>query len=226
MKVLELKYAAVPFGRMDHETLMLNAKALLAKIHVIVGWTIPDNELRTILGDQFAKKLVESYPNVNHQEMEFAFRKSTGVQDWGKNMNLALIDEVMLPYLDQRRDISDQEERLMITEQNALPAPPMSEEEVMDMAESTWIALKNYALLPIRAYDILYRNGKIKLSDQQKTEIKRLVNLRLDQMLKEDKNLFNDVPRSHMETRFCKKMAVAEYLQNKINDSKSTDKAE
>lgn len=82
-------------------------KSLLLKIHVITGWVIPDAELLTILIDQFQKKMVESYPNTNPEEIEFAFRNNgTTVKDWGKAMNLALIDEVMIPYLQERHRIS------------------------------------------------------------------------------------------------------------------------
>lgn len=217
IKILELKYASLPFVKMDEETRRFHAKALMAKIHVIVGWVIPDNDLRAILADQLQMKLVESYPHVNHQEVEYAFRKNTGVQDWGKTMNLALIDEVMLPYLDKRRDISMIEERLSVPETKELPPPPLSEEEVMDLAEGAWTKTKNYAFIPNRAYDILYKQGKIKLTDEERSRIKKIVKVKLDTMLQEDKNLFDSVPRSHMELRLCKKCAVAEYFESKKN---------
>lgn len=90
------------------------SKALLMKIHVITGWTIPDSSLLIVLIDQFQKKLVESYPNMNVDEIEWAFRnKGTVVKDWGKAMNLSLIDQVLIPYLDERKTLSHElEERL------------------------------------------------------------------------------------------------------------------
>lgn len=87
--------------------------ALLVKIHVITGWTIPAAELLNILVDQFQKKMVESYPSMNVEEIEYAFRNNgTVVKDWGKAMNLALIDEVLIPYLEERKRLSHElEER-------------------------------------------------------------------------------------------------------------------
>ena len=89
---------------MDPEQLVLHAQALLLKIHVITGWRIPENEtLLTVLQDQFYKKLIEDYANVNVQEIEYAFRRfGTAIKDWGKDVNLNLIDTVMVQYLAER----------------------------------------------------------------------------------------------------------------------------
>lgn len=97
---------------MGQQNLFAYAKATLLKIHVITGWTIPKDDLLIILIDQFIKKLIEGYPNVNPEEIEYAFRNyGTTVKDWGKSMNLSLIDEVMIPYLEQRFELSRVEEQ-------------------------------------------------------------------------------------------------------------------
>jgi len=55
--------------------------------------------------------LVESYPNCNTDEIEYAFRThGSAVKDWGKQMNLSLIDEVMGIYLERRLAVSRFEE--------------------------------------------------------------------------------------------------------------------
>lgn len=106
-KVIKLKYQSKQIGLMTEQEVGLWSKTLLLKIHVITGWTIPDSDLLIILVDQFQKKLIESYPNMNADEIEYAFRQSgTTVKDWGKAMNLSLIDEVLIPYLDERKRLS------------------------------------------------------------------------------------------------------------------------
>jgi hypothetical protein len=88
-------------------------KALLLKIHIITGWTIPEGDLMNILVDQFAKELSEKYGELNADEIEYAFRsKGTIVEDWGKSMNLNLLDKVLLPYLNDRYRISETERLL------------------------------------------------------------------------------------------------------------------
>lgn len=81
-----------------------------------------------ILLDQFVKKLIESYPNVNPEEIEYAFRNyGTTVKDWGKSMNLSLIDEVMMPYLSDRKHLSHElEER----KEEPPPTKILSDEEL------------------------------------------------------------------------------------------------
>lgn len=110
--MMRMKYASPQIGTLTEDKRLIWSKALLLKIHVITGWTIPESELLTILIDQFSKKLTENYGHLNVDEIEFAFRRSgTIIQDWGKAMNLSLIDEVLIPYSNERFVLSAQEER-------------------------------------------------------------------------------------------------------------------
>lgn len=112
--MLQVKYASKKIGQMDGAELSKWAKALLAKIHVITGWVIPSNEgLYHILLDQFKKTLEEKYSELNPDEIEFAFRNNgTGVEDWGKELNLNLIDKVLVAYLHDRYRLSATEEKI------------------------------------------------------------------------------------------------------------------
>lgn len=112
--MLAVKYAAPKFGAMDDATLSLHLKALLLKVHVITGWPIPASDaLYTILLDQFRKHLSETYSELNPEEVEYAFRtRGTGVEDWGKQMNLNLIDKVLAPYLRDRYRLSETEAQM------------------------------------------------------------------------------------------------------------------
>lgn len=114
-----MKYKSVPVGIMTDDELSKWGKGLLAKIHVITGWTIPNSpELINILTDQFQKNLVEKYPMLNPDEIEYAFRQhGTSIEDWGKAMNLSLIDAVLAPYVHKRFDISE-DERLVNTKKD------------------------------------------------------------------------------------------------------------
>ncbi len=112
MRVLELKYKSKTFGLMAPGELIYQASTLLVKIHVITGWEVPQKELMDILIDQFTKKILESYPLINSDEIEYAFRnKPIEIKEWGKAMNLSLIDEVVQPYIAKRYEISWIEER-------------------------------------------------------------------------------------------------------------------
>ncbi len=112
LMIIHKKYAAPQLGKLSENELRIAAKVLVLKIHVITGWVVPDNEMRGILTDQFSKKLLEDYSMLNSEEVEFAFRKSgTVIKDWGKQMNLNLLDQVLLPYLGERVLASASEEK-------------------------------------------------------------------------------------------------------------------
>ena len=129
-KIIQMKYSGKQIGRMNESEINTWAKSLLLKIHVITGWVIPASELQVILIDQFQKKLVESYPEINVNEIEYAFRNSgTTVKDWGKAMNLSLIDEVLIPYLAERQRLSHE------LEERSVPPPKQvvnTDEELMN----------------------------------------------------------------------------------------------
>lgn len=166
--MVELKYASKQFGKMGGDELRLVAKRILIKIHAITGWTIPVSELMDILVEQFEKKLQEWYAWANEEEIEYAFRnKGLDIKDWGKAMNLGLIDEVMIPYLQDRFEVSKFEEASK--KQELI-------EEKKELTEDDWEewieSMKNYSceLIPTVAYDYLDRNGKIKKTPKEKNE--------------------------------------------------------
>ncbi len=172
-QIIETKYKSKPFCAMSTDELFVSVHALLLKIHVITGWNAPDKEENlNILIDQVAKKLTEDYATVNIDEMELAFRKNP-VKDWGKNMNLNLIDEVMTPYLQQRKELSRIEETK--AKPLELPAPEISDEDYLEAVKSTYKLTKEWRMLPVLAYDILVREGKINLTKERKLEIKENV---------------------------------------------------
>lgn len=111
-KILELKYSGKRFGQMQPVEVLESAQQVLLRVHVIAGWVMPADELVAILVDEFSKKIVESYPNVTAEEIAYAFRsEGYKVKEWGKALNIGLIDEVMVPYLERRFELSKFEEQ-------------------------------------------------------------------------------------------------------------------
>lgn len=127
--IIEKKYASKNFKQLNDLERLYAVKSLLLKIHVITGWVLPTAELMNILIDQFSKKVVENYSELNPDEIEFAFRnKGTMLKDWGKEINLNLIDEILSAYISERFDISKSEEKL-------LPPPKLkiwTDEEILN----------------------------------------------------------------------------------------------
>lgn len=112
--IIEKKYASKKIKYLTDLEILYAVKNILLKIHVITGWVLPVAELMNILIDQFFKKIKEDYNDLNPDEIEHAFRsKGTKIKDWGKEMNLNLIDEVLSLYIENRFEISDKEEKLL-----------------------------------------------------------------------------------------------------------------
>lgn len=168
----------------------LAASKMLIKINIITGWNFPaEKEHMQILKDQFEKKLIESYGSVNMDEIEFAFRNYP-IKDWGKNMNLNLIDEVMEPYLVNRFEVSQLEEAQI----KELPAPKeeitLSEDEWVEMDRSVYRLLKNYRSITQTVVKILYRQKKIaKPSEEDCVKIKTQATHDFHEESKENSNL-------------------------------------
>lgn len=111
-KMIDLKYQGKQIQHIQLNDLFTEAKGLLLKIYVITGWVVPAGDMKNILIGQLVPKLQESYGMLNIAEVEFAFRKAgTVIQDWGKDMNLALFDQVLIPYVNDRLKASEAEER-------------------------------------------------------------------------------------------------------------------
>lgn len=214
-KVLEVKYAAKPFGKMDDGELFAKANVLLLQIHVITGWVVPYEKFEVqgqrekfstldVLVQQFMLKLKEGYSNVNEEEILYAFRNAQGIEDWGKKMNLNLIDQVMRPYLQSRLEASKIEESKAFRLEKPT-APPVTDEEFIEAAYQMFLKHRNFTEIPLQTYTILKK--KLDLTDENKQRIRVLIT---EKYGKENNAL-------------CKLFAVAEYFTKKENDDKSRD---
>lgn len=179
------------------------AQALLIKINAITGWTIPE-ETTDILVDQFRKKLTESYANCNPDEIEYAFRNyGTGVKDWGKQMNLSLIDEVMIPYLARRFELSRLEEekskpvnQIEYKEDMSMEAMQMWFEEVKEKIKNGQISIE---FISPMLYDWMDKNGNISKTREEKHDILiRATNYRLSKLREELENEDNATNRYNL----------------------------
>lgn len=185
-KIIELKYSGKIFGIMDEEERWFASKTLLLKIHTITGWSIPVSEMMDILIDQFQLKLTEGYKNLTLKEVEYAFRnKTSDIKDWGKVMNLSLFDEVMLPYLEIRFELSKVEESLkkpiMIEESKEL-----SDEEIAEWICDWKIMEKiNIELIPLMFYDFITSKGILSPTVAQKWDYATKATQNIKSMLQE-----------------------------------------
>lgn len=173
-KVLEMKYKSVKIKKMTDRQLNAHVLALMMKVSVITGWQIPqfdssegkkENPYAMILQDQFRKKMMEDYGDLNIDEIEYALRSfGTKIKDWGKAMNLSLIDEAIGKYTFLRREISEYEENVKVN----LPSLNAGNADWSDVWERLKENPENKSLITTALYDWLDRTGKIKLDKKEK----------------------------------------------------------
>jgi hypothetical protein len=145
-QILELKYAAPKIKTFTDDLLRTHTQLMLFKIHVITGWKLPEmvdssnpdayalNAKANILEEQFYLKLKEDYGEMNVEEVAYAIRKfGTQVKDWGKDINLSLIDTVLIKYLETRVELSDLEMRL----KKEAEKPKPTDEQILSIKRET-----------------------------------------------------------------------------------------
>lgn len=197
--ILRLKHAAVPFGRMNEKDLDNWVDALMLKAAAIAGWIIPeDDNALNILTDQFKKKLKESYATVNNEEFEYAFREYAGeVKDWGRNMNLGIIDQIIGKYLSSRAPISRIEEQTVLGDA-LVKFLDTKKEDMSDEAMGQWFDEtvravraneKTVHFMPVMLYEWLDGKGLIQKTNAEKRDyLSRAVPLRRKQIVEAYEN--------------------------------------
>lgn len=89
-----------------------HCQALIKRIRVITGWPIPElPEDRELLYRELYLHFCEDWPTFNPEEMAYAIRSfGTEINNWGKEINLSLIDQCFAAYYNsERREASDWE---------------------------------------------------------------------------------------------------------------------
>ncbi len=148
---------------MNEDELKISAKKLLLKLNVITGWILPTIfQMVEELENQLQMKIIENYSELNINEVEYAFRSDNSIKDWGHNMNLHLIDEVMIPYINKRFELSKIEEKIK------QPAPVQkiyTDEEILNERrceiEYSYQAMKQgyYPLIHLYFKEVLEMDG-------------------------------------------------------------------
>lgn len=175
------------FSDMSAIEIFENCSVMLLKINVITGFNLPENEFNDILVEQICKKMVESYPTVNIDEVEYAFRnKDLNVKDWGKNFNIGIFDEVMLPYLEKRYEISKIEESVKSKPVQVGNEKILTEYEMKNWMEETKRIVTDISkvfYIPVDIYEWLVECGELIITNKEKKEaLEHAIKLRVIQL--------------------------------------------
>jgi len=205
---------------MDAETLNLTAIKVLTTIATITGWKLPTEKVAVeLLVESFEIYLKDACPSMNEKEMQYAFAtQSANVKEWGKNLNLIVISEVVFPYLEERRHASEIENavigRLSAPAPETLPAiPPF---EMLMVSWENWLLSKRvtfrWQFISVTAYDYLAENGYLVLSDEQKKVYMQHARSFIAMQMKEDEKTFYGSDLVEVRKGYAKRLAVNAYF--------------
>lgn len=178
--ILKAKYILPRFPDMPAVDLPRHAKGLLFRIHTITGWKLPEDDLfLNTLVSEFSKYLVEQCADLNPEEVSYAVRNhALEVKDWGKSMNLSLIDEPIRSYRERRCAVSEFEEaRKKALDASKTKELPAGECDWSEQWEQIKEGAKNgkidnvIILTPV--YDWLEREGLLDLDRDEKIQALR-----------------------------------------------------
>lgn len=208
------------FEAMCEVEIMTASKFALLKISVITGWKLPEGDMLKILIGQFIKFMMESYPTINGDELEYAFRnKDARIKDWGKDVNLSMLDEVLIPYMSKRATLSEMErEKISFKPPLLLDVPPMLNEEKIKVSFDVWKYTQKFIYISEDVYHILELENKIALTDNEKRELMQIATIKLNILSETDSNLYKFTPKKTMVKMYAKKLAVEAHFKLLLNE--------
>jgi hypothetical protein len=152
-------------------------KATLMRINAITGWNLPTGPSLQILINETSEYLLQNCADMNPEEIAYAVRNFSGEsKDWGKNLNIPLIDESVQKYRFSRAEVSEKENKARIAIQE--PQKEEKKEELADWSDSWQSILKvaetggikelNEIVISVLVYDWLKRNNMITFSSEER----------------------------------------------------------
>jgi hypothetical protein len=148
----------------DYTTSLIDE--LIKNIHVITGWRLPKTEyMLLILCRQLQKKLHFDYPGISHDEIENAFHKYGGEENFTGSLNISTIDRVLKKYFASKAQMNFDEERKIVTQTIPIPLPSEHLSECRALLEHKYqlylVDEMEVELLPAFIWPVLQRDFKI-----------------------------------------------------------------
>lgn len=138
--ILIVKYTGRRIEQMNDKELGIGTELTLIKISIITGWQIPDHEMYSrVLIEEMLNKFKEAYGDLTFAEILYAMRNfGSAVEDYGKAINLSLIDKVINAYRAERIKASQEEEKNIIPEEQKIFTQEELDNSAREVAQLTY----------------------------------------------------------------------------------------
>lgn len=218
-QMIERKYSQPPVIKMNVEELKTAIQVMLHRICVVTGWVLPETKSSiNILVDEFGLYLKETYPTINVNEVAAAFRQfGTTVKDWGRAVNLGLMEQVLAPYMAARLEASRMVEEKP-KEMPLLTMPEETPEEKITFAYEHWKKVKTIELT-VNVYRELRTTGRM---EQPGSELAALIESTVKakrlELLTHDFQYFKRNDEKQWTIILKQKLACHHYFSNLQNE--------
>lgn len=171
-QIAEVKYSGPRFSNIDTLDIPLVTKTLLAQICTITGWLMPENKFaQQALVKEFQCYCMEIADDMTPDEVRYAMRHyALGIKDWGKAVNLQMINEPLIEYRNARAELSEMEGKNDVSNvQQSKLSEPFDWHDTIEKLRSGEISGPFEQMVPYAAiYDWAEKMGLFRLTDAEK----------------------------------------------------------
>lgn len=149
---------------MPENDFFLHVKSLLLKISISTGWKMLEGTALNVLIDQFSKKLREDYLSLTPAEIEYAFRNTSDVKNFGSAFNLQLVDKVLVPYMNRRANLREFADNTFKELPSAKIDQKVSDENAYEYWKKEILNGCQVGYIPSDLVDVIIRHANVKPS--------------------------------------------------------------
>lgn len=173
-QIAKVKYSGPRFSNIDILDIPLVTTTLLAQICTITGWLMPENKFaQQALKKEFQCYCLEVADDMTPDEIRYAMRHyALGIKDWGKAVNLQMINEPLIEYRNARSEFSEMEGKNEVSnvKQHKL-SEPFDWHDTIEKLKSGDITGPFEQMVPYAAiYDWAERTGLFRPTNAEKWE--------------------------------------------------------
>lgn len=173
-QIAKVKYSGPRFNSIDSLDIPLVTKTLLAQICTVTGWLMPENKFaQQALIKEFQCYCLEVADDMTPDEIRYAMRHyALGIKDWGKAVNLQMINEPLVEYRNARAEFSEIEGESDIKEvKQSKLSSPVDWHDTIEKLRSGEISGPFEQMVPYAAiYDWAEKNGLFSPTNAEKWE--------------------------------------------------------
>lgn len=228
--IYQASKSGLPFKDLPEKKQDAFITGILFKIAVVTGCTLPINERHCNELENEVKKFMNEnnrFSNFTFEEVLTAFRFNAAgnlcerTEHYQNIFNLDYLGKILSNFLVFKNNVEEKARKQHLIDNLFEPSSyvKISDKGIIDYAHEIFIETDDYLFIPSKAYNLLVRAGKLKLSVEEKQRIKKEAYEKIDHLFmagyRDIYYFLMDNPglKNMVADRIAKKMAVAKYFE-------------